>query len=302
MSGLISVNGKITTPELAAISALDRGFLFGDNVFEVFVCFRDQVLDMKPHLSRLRASAEALRMSIPWSDEELEFELKALSEQVSEPKKYLRLVVTRGEGLGLRIPANAKPNRIIYCFPASVERPETYQEGLALKKSIKIGGERGAAAKTGNYLSSILAMEKAESEGFNEILWANSDGELTEAATANIFFMSRIGDNIEFITPAAHSGILLGITRSTLIDLIKSAGIPVKEEIVLADEIPRFDEAFLCSTVRGLVPVNRIDRHKMHSARPGAVFRHIERLFITWVETQIGYRPDWRTGLPFARS
>ncbi len=302
MSGLVSVNGKITSPELAAVPALDRGFLFGDNVFEVFVCFGDQVLDMKPHLSRLRASAESLRMTIPWSDDELEFELNTLSEQVSESKKYLRLVVTRGEGLGLRIPANAKPNRFIYCFPAAVEKPEVYKEGFALRKSLKSGGERGAAAKTGNYLSSILAMEKAESEGFNDILWSNSDGELTEASTANIFFMSRAGDNIEFITPAAHSGILLGITRGTMIDLMRGAGIPVKEEIVFADEIPRFDEAFLCSTVRGLVPVNRIDRHKMHSARNGSVFRHIERLFITWVETQIGFRPDWRTGLPVTRT
>jgi branched-subunit amino acid aminotransferase/4-amino-4-deoxychorismate lyase len=302
MSGLISVNGKITIPEIAAVSALDRGFLFGDNIFEVFVCFEDQVLDMNAHLSRLRASAEALRMSIPWSDSELEFELKALSEQVTEPKKYLRLVVTRGEGLGLRIPANAKPNRIIYCFPATIERPEVYQEGLALKRSLKVGGERGAAAKTGNYLSSILAMEKAESEGFNDILWSNSEGEITEASTANIFFMSRDGDNIEFVTPAAHSGILLGITRSTMIGLIKRAGIPVKEEIIFADEIPRFDEAFLCSTVRGLVPVNRIDRHKMHTARTGAVFRHIERLFLTWVETQLGFRPDWRTGLLVTRT
>lgn len=298
MNGLISVNGKITSPEQAAVPALDRGFLFGDNVFEVFVCFGDQVLDVKPHLSRLRASAEALRMTIPWSDAELEFELRALSEQVREPKKYLRLVVTRGEGLGLRIPADAKPNRFIYCFPAAVERPEVYQEGFALKKSLKAGNERGAAAKTGNYLSSILAMEKAESEGFNDILWSNSDGEITEASTANVFFIAREGDNIEFITPAAHSGILLGITRNKIIELIKNAGIPVKEEIVFADELPRFDEAFLCSTVRGLVPINRIDRHKMHTARPGSVFRHIERLFITWTETQLGFRPDWRTGLP----
>ena len=93
MNGLISVNGKITSPEQAAVPALDRGFLFGDNVFEVFVCFGEQVLDVKPHLNRLRASAEALRMTIPWSDAELEFELRALSEQVREPKKYLRLVV-----------------------------------------------------------------------------------------------------------------------------------------------------------------------------------------------------------------
>lgn len=298
MSGLIAVNGTIMTPESAVVPALDRGFLFGDNVFEVFVCFGNKVLDIAPHLERLRASAEALRMDIPWSDAELTFELTSLAEQVPDPKKYLRLVVTRGEGMGLRIPTAAKPNRVLYCFPATIEPTSVYADGLSLKKVLKAGSERGAAAKTGNYLSSILAIEKAESEGFNDVLWANSDNEITEASTANIFFMARNGDQVEIITPPAHSGILLGITRSTMIHLIRRTGIPVSEQIIFADEIARFDEAFLCSTVRGLVPVHQIDRHKMHSARPTAVFRHLERLFITWVETQIGFRPDWRTGKP----
>jgi branched-subunit amino acid aminotransferase/4-amino-4-deoxychorismate lyase len=298
MNGLISVNGRISPPDTAVVPALDRGFLFGDNVFEVFVCFGDKVLDLAPHLQRLRASAESLRMEIPWSDAELAFELTALCEQVAEPKKYLRLVVTRGEGMGLRIPPGARPNRVIYCFPATTEPLTVYKDGLALKKAVKPGSERGAAAKTGNYLSSILAMEKAEAEGFNDVLWTNSENEVTEASTANIFFMARTGDNVEIITPPAHSGILLGITRATMIDLIRGAGIPVTEQIIFSDEIARFDEAFLCSTVRGLVPVHQIDRHKMHSARPTAVFRHLERLFITWVETQIGFRPDWRTGRP----
>lgn len=298
MNGLISVNGTIGPPEKAKIPALDRGFLFGDNVFEVFVCFQNKVLDLQRHLVRLRASAGALRMDIPWSDAELEFELIALCEQIPDAKKYLRLVVTRGEGLGLKIPKEAKPNRVIYCFPAASEPVAVYQEGMALKKAIKAGAERGAAAKTGNYLSSILAMEKAESEGYNDVLWINNDNEITEASTANIFFMARTGDNIEFITPPAHSGILLGITRNTMIDLIRNAKIPVSEQIVFSDEIARFDEAFLCSTVRGLVPINRIDRHKLHTQRPSAVFRHIERLFLTWVETEIGFRPDWRTGIP----
>lgn len=298
MNGIISVNGVISLPGQAVIPALDRGFLFGDNVFEVFVCFQNKVLDLQRHLLRLRASAEALRMEIPWSDAELAFELTTHCEQIPDAKKYLRLVVTRGEGLGLKIPKDARPNRVIYCFPAASEPLSIYQDGIALKKAIKAGSERGAAAKTGNYLSSILAMEKAENEGFNDVLWINHENEVTEASTANIFFIARVGDNIEFITPPAHSGILLGITRNTLIDLIRNANIPVSEQIVFSDEIARFDEAFLCSTVRGLVPINRIDRHKMHTSRPNAVYRHIERLFLTWVETEIGYRPDWRTGKP----
>ena len=81
-----------------------------------------------------------------------------------------------------------------------------------------------------------------------------------------------------------------------MIELMQNAGIPVQEQTIFVDELPRFDEAFVCSTVRGLVPVSAIDKHKLHTARSGSVFRHIERLYMTWVETQLGYRVDWATG------
>ena len=113
-----------------------------------------------------------------------------------------------------------------------------------------------------------------------------------------MFFMARHGDQVELVTPPAQSGLLLGITRETVLALLRRAGLPVREQLVFADELPRFDEAFLCSSVRGLVPVSRIDRHKLHGARPGSVFRHIERLFLTWVETEVGHRVDWATGNP----
>ena len=75
--------------------------------------------------------------------------------------------------------------------------------------------------------------------------------------------------------------------------LLTEAKIPVTEQVIYADELARFDEAFLCSTVRGLVPLNRIDQHRMSTPRASSVFRHIERLFLTWVESQLGFRVDW---------
>jgi branched-subunit amino acid aminotransferase/4-amino-4-deoxychorismate lyase len=296
MSELISVNGVVTAPDAARIPALDRGFLFGDNVFEVFVGFGRKLLDVPRHLVRLRASADALDLTIPWSDAELEFELSSLAEQLDEPKVYLRLVVTRGNGIGLRIPPGIRPNKIVYAFRANAEPAATYRDGLALKRMQKGTTERGAAAKTGNYLASVLAVQRAEREGFQDVLWTNADNEITEASTANIFFMAREGDNVEFITPPPMSGILLGITRATVIDLMRRASLPVREQVVYADELARFDEAFVCSTVRGLVPVNRIDQHRLHSTRPSAVFRHIERLYMAWVTSEVGHKVDWATG------
>ena len=292
---LIAVNGLIMRPDEARISALDRGFLIGDAVFEVCVAFGGQVLDIGRHLSRLRASAEMLDLRIPWSDEELAFELTSLAEQVPHPKKYLRLTVTGGPGLGVRMPENRQPSRVTYCFKAE-EGPLKAGDGTALKRVVRTGSLRGAQPKTPYYLPAAMALSRADRDGFGDILWSHSDGEVAEAHAANIFFMTRDGDQVAYITPPAHSGILLGVTRDRLINLMKNAGIPVREEIVYADELPRFDEAFLTSSVRGLVPVSRIDGHRMHTLRPQATFWHIERLFHTWVATQLGYRVDWRTG------
>lgn len=297
MEGIVSVNGKISSPEDAVIPVLDRGFLFGDNVFEVIVAFGNKALDLKPHLIRLRESAEMHRMEIPWSDEELSFEIQSLIEQTKALKKYVRLVITRGNGIGLYAPEKPVLNKVIYCLPAKLEPEETFSNGLSLTMRQANFIERGASAKTGNYVRSITALERAKSEGFDDVLWSNAEMEITEATTSNIFLIGREGDLIEIATPPANSGLLLGITRSRIISLLTNAKIPVTERIISSDEIPRFDEGFLCSTVRGLIPIQRIDRHRLHTTRSNAVFGHIQRLFNTWVQTEVGHRVHWNSGI-----
>lgn len=296
MNGLISINNLITLPENAQISALDRGFLFADQVFEVFVSFRNIILNTDLHLQRLRDSAEIHEIPIPWSNEELKFELQHLAEELNLPKINLRLVVTRGLGLGLQIPDEQKPNKIIYALPAKIEDTRIYRSGISLKRKRLPFVERGAQPKTGNYLHSITAIREARNAGFDEVLWSNAEGEITEAATANIFLIGRTGDRVAICTPSSNSGILEGITRANIIRLLTNAGINVTSETIFIDQLAKFDEAFLCSTVRGLVPVNRIDRHALHTCRPNSIFAKIESLYLTWVQTQLGYRVDWNTG------
>ena len=98
-----------------------------------------------------------------------------------------------------------------------------------------------------------------------------------------------------------HSGILKGITRHTILNLLNSAHIKAEAKIVLKDEIPRFDEAFICSTVRGLIPINKIDNHVLHTTREKSIFNQIKGLFHTWVSTNIGESVDWNTGRAHSR-
>ena len=296
MDGLISVNGKITSPDQAVIPAMDRGFLFGDNVFEVFVAFGGTLLDEAAHLARLRRSAEVHNIPVPWTDDELLFEMKSLLGAQNYPKGYVRLVVTRGSGLGLSTTAELTPNKAVFCMPARLEQTAVYQDGLRVMRKQSGLIERGEAAKTGNYIRSITALDQARRSGFDEILWTNTESEITEASTANIFFIGREGDLVEIATPPATSGLLLGITRMRIMELLRNARINVTERVITVEELPRFDEAFVCSTVRGLVPIAVIDKHQLHTTRKTAVFHHINRLFMTWVHTQIGHPVDWNSG------
>src|SRR5262249_21009493 len=148
-------------------------------------------------------------------------------------------------GLGLEFPESYTPLRVTYAFPAKSVPPTYYTEGLRLKFKKLPYTDRGATPKTGNYQRSLLALQKAKQEGFDDVLWSNGDGELTEATTSNIFLIGRHGDEVEIATPSLHSGLLKGITRSNIIRLLEEGQIPVEEKIIYTDEIARFDEAFL---------------------------------------------------------
>jgi branched-chain amino acid aminotransferase len=276
--------------------------MYSDQVFEVFVAFRRTILDEDAHLRRLRTSAETLGIQVPWSDAELKFDLATLLEQTNFLKSNLRLVITRGQGLGIGVPSDAKPNKIIYCLPASIEDERVYQTGISLQVKRMPYLSRGSQPKVGNYLHAVLGRIDATRAGFDDVLWSNSEGEVTEASTANIFFIGRTGDAVDICTPPAHSGILEGITRNTVLGLLKKASINAVESVVYDDQIFRFDEAFVCSTVRGLVPIAKVGRHKLHTSRDTSIFRQFERLYLTWVETQVGERVDWNTGKSAKRS
>ena len=296
MEELININGVITPLDKATISATDRGFLFADNIFETLVAFDGTILNVKQHIDRLRNSAANMEIPIPWSDEELKFDLESMVERTKHRKGILRLVVTRGDGFGISFDSGISPNKYIYSIPAHPEPAWVLKDGIALKLINSQSAKRGPIAKTGNYLSSIVAVKKAKVEGYDDILWSNDDSEITEASTANIYFIGRYGDEVEIVTPSLFSGLLSGITRSTIKRLLERAKIRVEERIIYAEEIARFDEAFVCSTVRGLIPVKKISKHDLTTTRETSVFRHIFKLYMTWAECELGHRVDWNTG------
>lgn len=294
--GKISVNGQITAPEDAVISATDRGFLLGDLVFEVLVAYGTKILGLTEHLARLRAGAERIGLTLPFSDAELHFELEALLELTQFPKSYLRLTITRGDGAGVRPHPGVPPARIIHCYPAPAIPTRLQDEGLKLTLRHQNYTRREALIKTANYLDSISQLVGLPPGTFDDILWCNSEGELTETSSANVFLLGRMGDLVEIATPGSYSGLLEGITRGRIITLLEQAQIPVTIRTIYHEEIPRFDEGFICSSVRGLIPIAQIDGHKLHTTRQQSTFRHIIRLYQTWLASQLGQYVDLSSG------
>jgi branched-subunit amino acid aminotransferase/4-amino-4-deoxychorismate lyase len=287
MSSYVMINGQITDEVQARIPALDRGFLYGDCIYEILAVRNGVLLDIERHLTRLRASAIHHGIMIPWSDDLLRFDMEHLV--TSHPYEYgeMRLVVSRGLG-GAPIPTpDLKPQRYLYYRETSLPLYEEGSPGVKLMIRVSPVSQNGYVAKTNNYLNAISACAEAEREGFDEVLWTGIDGAFTECAFANIFFICREGDLVEIATPPVTAGLLEGITRSRIIDLLTMAKIPVTERTITADELPRFDEAFVTSSVKTLRPVTLIDRHRLHSTRRNAVFWHIRRLYNSWTQTQV---------------
>jgi branched-subunit amino acid aminotransferase/4-amino-4-deoxychorismate lyase len=282
MSGLVSVNGHIAQASEGLIPAQDRGFLFGDAIYEMIAGREGRLIDFAAHMSRLRRAAQKCRIPVPWTDHELRFECEHLLSLTKFPQSALRLMITRGNSLTLRMEAGMQPNRYIYCLPSSLPTAAQYEAGLQLKTRKHPNNPRGEQLKSTHYLHTVTAQIEAQSEGYDEVLWQNADGEITEVGSANIFLISREGDLVEIATPPLTAGILAGVTRARVIELLTRSQIPVTERSITIDELPRFDEGFVTSSLRGPFPINRIDKHRLHSTRPQAVFQHILRLYRSW--------------------
>jgi branched-chain amino acid aminotransferase len=275
---LTNLNGHIA--ETAQVSVLDRGFLYGDSVYEAIRTFRGRHFGLKEHLARLRQSADYLYMTVPWTDGEIQVELERTLGQTSWTESYIRIVVTRGTEsfIGLQPSAQLRPNLLIVVSEIAPE-PILSESGLHLVIPQRIRNPKSAldpAAKTGNYLNNILALLEAQQMGANDALLLNADGEITEATTSN-FWMVR--DNV-VLTPPAEAGILQGITRSFILKILEQRKIPWEEKAIVPADLDGIQEAFLSSSVRLLMPVRQINQALLPSC-PGSTTRLVWQALLT---------------------
>ncbi len=271
----VYLNGQFIQSDQAAISPDDRGFLFGDSIYEVTRWYGGYFLDLPGHAARLRRSLKETR--IEWDEQD---RIEELSEELIHRNglggecAIVYFQVTRG----------AAPRS--HAFPRPPVKPTVY--GYARRHSIDtLACERGVGLwlvpdprwnrcdiKSTALIANILPYQEAHEKGFAEVCFVRN-GIVTEGAHSNIFF---VRDGTLFTHPESNE-ILSGITRKIIIALAGEHLIPLVEEAVASDMIPYMHEAFICNTTGEIVPVLNITDQVIGEGRPGPVTREILRLF-----------------------
>jgi D-alanine transaminase len=271
----VYLNGQFVPREQAVISPDDRGFLFGDSVYEVVRWYGGYFFDMEGHMNRLRRSLNETRIGFKDVDSLPEIAEKLIHDNnLGDGCSLVYIQVTRG----------ASPRN--HAFPDPPVPPTVYisvrrqsmdtllwERGIAIAPTPDPRWNR-CDIKSTALLANILPYQEAHDNGFAEVCFIR-DGFVTEGAHSNIFF---VRDDTVFTHPESNS-ILSGITRKNIISIAAESGIRLVEEAVASDMIPYMNEAFITNTSGEVVPVIRIGDQIIGNGTPGDITKKLQRLF-----------------------
>lgn len=269
------VNGELLPADAAHVSAFDRGFQLGDGVFETLRARGGRVTELAEHLARLRASATGLGFELPpgfdrWILPGIAELLAAEGLGGPDGDASLRITVTRGafHGRGLLPPAaDVPPTIVLQAWPVPPTPVDHLERGLHLVVSAvrRDPSNPLAALKTTSRADYVYARLEARRAGADDALFLTIEGLLSEATSANLFFVQ--GERLA--TPALDCAILPGTTRSWILGWAGAAGLTPVEGSFTPDDLAGADEAFLCSSVAGILPVTRFQGEPIGDGRPG---------------------------------
>jgi branched-chain amino acid aminotransferase len=261
-----NTNGRLHPATEPSIAPLNRGFLYGDAIYEVWRTYQGVIFAWDEHWARLRQSAEALFLKLEVTPESVLGEIRrtvAAYRAVvpASGELYIRLQVTRGMGaIGLDIALADRADFLLLIQPCPVLTPQVAAAGVRLAVPAELRRNPvqslDPAWKTGNYLNNLLCLREARARGADDALILNLAGEIAEASVSNIAFVRRG----TIVTPPLSAGILSGITRGLVLGgVAAAAGIPIVEETVRPADLSALDECFLLSTTKDIVPVGAVD-------------------------------------------
>ena len=276
------VNGGLRQKYTASFRLDDLGLLRGYGIFDYFLVRQGVPMFFDDYTERFYRSARLLGLEVPVSTTELCQRIARLLEANREKDTAIRLLLTGGYADDSYTPI--EPNFAIMQHPMPTVAPERYEEGIKLMLYRHL--REVPEVKSTNYLTGILIREQLRQAGAPEVLY--HDGRLvSESARSNFFIITAEG---VLVTPADQ--VLHGVTRKHVLALARQAGIQVEERDLALSELSTAAEAFLTSTIKGVLPVVQIDDIRIGDGRPGPVSRGLRELWQNHVADYIaGHQP-----------
>ena len=275
----IFLRNKLVPASQAKVPVLDRGFLYGDGVYEAVRIYQGKIFRAEEHWRRLGQSLRAVHMKIPWSHGYLTQACLKTARANALPEALARVTISRGVGdLGYDPSTCGRPTLTVIAAEVRPDLPQLWERGVkAALVSIRRNHvlSLNPAIKHTNALNGILAKIESLRAGAFEGVLLNLEGYVTEGTISNIFMVRRG----VLRTPALGSGILDGVTRHAVLETARRSGIKVREDFIRKKELLAADEIFLTSTTMEVMPVVNIDGRKVGPGTPGPVTRLLQKRF-----------------------
>jgi branched-chain amino acid aminotransferase len=258
---IVFLNGRFVSEEQALVSVFDRGFLYGDGLFEALRVAGGKPFRWGQHMERFRRGAQFLKISLPLPPEAIREAATELLSRNEASDALLRITLSRGIGLRGYSPKGAeKPTFVVSSHPLPPFDPKNPARWRLITASFRLpANEPLAEFKTCNKLPQVLARAEADDAGADEALLLNTDGFIVEGASSNLFW---IDDHAVCTSPLA-SGVLAGVTRATVFEICRGLGCPVREASVTPDALRRSQAVFLSLSSLGIAEILSIDGQSM---------------------------------------
>lgn len=265
----VYLNGEFLPSDQARVSAFDRGFVFGDGVYEVIPAFGGRPFRLAHHLARLDASLAAIRLPNPHTASEWKDILKRLLAG-SGGDQSIYLQITRGVApRDHAFPAKIAPTVFAYAQPLGQAAPEQLAQGVAAITTDDIRWRR-CDIKAIALLANAMLRQQAIEQGAVEAILIR-DGVVTEGAASNIFVVK----NERLTTPPKGPFILPGITRDLVVEIARARGLDVGELPVSAEALRAADEIWMTSSTKEILPITRLDGKPVGAGKPGPVHARV---------------------------
>jgi branched-chain amino acid aminotransferase len=276
---IVHLDGKWLKKEEAMVSVFDHGLLYGDGVFEGIRAYNGRIFRLREHLERLYDSARSIWLTIPVGFDEL---MRLHEEGLTRSgltDSYIRTVVTRGPGdLGLDPRKCATPTLIIIFDKIALWPEERYAKGVTVVTASTPTPHRESLSprvKSLNYLPHILAKIEGIVASADEVLMLDAAGFVAEGSGSNLFVARRGA----LYTPAAHNGILRGVTRDAVLELARAAGLPTHETTLNRFDVYTADEVFFTGTGAEIIHAHTVDGRRIGDGTAGPLTRDLRERF-----------------------